>query len=216
MTCLIEGCRSKAISRGLCAKDYALARRQGTLQSYRRTREQLPTSRRDPEERFLSHLRFSDNVHNGTPCVVWATIRSASIRYATFVDDHDQPSPAHRWAYERYVGPIPEGLELDHLCRVTLCVNPAHLEPVTHAENMRRGVWRKRTHCKWGHEWTPENLIPTARGGVKCRQCSNRLSRETKRRRMKRRHDEGRCAGDLRCIHCAGKPLALFTVERVS
>ena len=45
---------------------------------------------------------------------------------------------AHRFSYEAFVGPIPEGLSLDHLCRNTLCVNPSHLEPVTHAENMRR------------------------------------------------------------------------------
>lgn len=46
---------------------------------------------------------------------------------------------AHRWMYEQLVGPIPEGLQIDHLCRVRECVNPAHLEPVTHAENGRRG-----------------------------------------------------------------------------
>lgn len=45
---------------------------------------------------------------------------------------------AHRVAYELWVGPIPEGMELDHRCKVRACINPAHLEPVTHAENMRR------------------------------------------------------------------------------
>jgi hypothetical protein len=51
---------------------------------------------------------------------------------------------AHRWAYEALVGPIPEGLQLDHLCRNPPCVNPAHLEPVTHAENMRRWAQTNR------------------------------------------------------------------------
>ena len=51
---------------------------------------------------------------------------------------------AHRVYYERHVGPVPEGLELDHLCRNPGCVNPEHLEPVTHAENIRRGYQAKR------------------------------------------------------------------------
>lgn len=50
------------------------------------------------------------------------------------------PTPAYRVVYELAVGPIPAGLVLDHLCRVIACVNPAHLEPVTHAENVRRGA----------------------------------------------------------------------------
>jgi hypothetical protein len=63
---------------------------------------------------------------------------------------------AHRVAYRLCVGPIPEGLELDHLCRVPSCVNPEHLEPVTHRENVLRGInpWAanaRKTHCPKGH-----------------------------------------------------------------
>lgn len=63
---------------------------------------------------------------------------------------------AHRWTYTKLVGPIPEGLQLDHLCRVRRCVNPAHLEPVTSRENTARGV-AKAAHairtgiCQYGH-----------------------------------------------------------------
>lgn len=69
---------------------------------------------------------------------------------------------AHRAAYELLVGPIPDGLELDHLCRNKTCVNPDHLEPVTHKENVQRdyrsrGVGRAETHCVNGHEWNEEN-----------------------------------------------------------
>ncbi len=76
---------------------------------------------------------------------------------------------AHRLAYEKLIGPIPEGLEIDHLCRQRSCVNPAHLEPVTHAENVRR-MGAAITHCKRGHEFTPENTR-RHEGRRRCRAC---------------------------------------------
>lgn len=81
---------------------------------------------------------------------------------------------AHRFAYECLVGPIPDGLELDHLCRNPSCVNPAHLEPVTHRENMRRGVLGARTHCLHGHPFDEENTYthPSVRGRI-CRTCAH-------------------------------------------
>jgi hypothetical protein len=91
---------------------------------------------------------------------------------------------AHREAYERANGPIPEGLVLDHLCRTPACVNPAHLEAVTQAENLRRSVRKPVTHCKHGHEFTPENCRPTKDGHKACRAC-HRLN-EAKRRARKR------------------------------
>jgi hypothetical protein len=71
---------------------------------------------------------------------------------------------AHRYAYEQLVGPIPEGLVLDHLCRNRLCINPLHLEPVTIGENIRRGAFDRagkitgsKTHCANGHPFDEEN-----------------------------------------------------------
>lgn len=81
---------------------------------------------------------------------------------------------AHRAVYELLVAPIPEGLHLDHLCRVRMCVNPAHLEPVTHAENNRRAA-RVITHCPSGHPYDDENTYVRGETGHRqCRTC-NRL-----------------------------------------
>jgi hypothetical protein len=74
---------------------------------------------------------------------------------------------AHRIAYEILIGPIPDGLELDHLCRNTSCVNPAHLEPVTHRENMGRGTFATKTHCPAGHLYA-EHMDPNATWGRVC------------------------------------------------
>ena len=82
---------------------------------------------------------------------------------------------AHTVAYELFVGPIPAGLELDHACRVRCCCNPYHVEPVTHAENMRRGIsgelQRGKTHCKRGHPLSGDNL-KVDRKQRRCLECS--------------------------------------------
>jgi hypothetical protein len=73
-----------------------------------------------------------------------------------------RPRHTHRLVYELLVGPVPEGLVLDHKCRTRLCVNPEHLEPVTHRENILRGVGltavhARKTHCPAGHAYSPSN-----------------------------------------------------------
>lgn len=83
---------------------------------------------------------------------------------------------AHRVSYETFVGPIPEGLQLDHLCRVRACVNPAHLEPVTHRENGRRGTGfaarcARKTHCPRGHAYDEANTRISPQGSRICRAC---------------------------------------------
>lgn len=83
---------------------------------------------------------------------------------------------AHRASYEAFVGKIPEGLTIDHLCRVPLCVNPSHLEPVSNKENILRsdGITAKasrQTHCKAGHLLSGENLY-LFKGHRHCRACN--------------------------------------------
>jgi hypothetical protein len=93
---------------------------------------------------------------------------------------------AHRATYEAVYGPIPLNLQIDHLCRNIGCVNPAHLEAVSAKENTMRSNAitaenARKTHCKHGHEFTPENTIED-RGGRKCRTCHNEQAKQRKRR----------------------------------
>lgn len=96
----------------------------------------------------------------------------------------------HRVAYRTFKGPIPEGLQIDHLCRVTSCFNPAHLEAVTKSVNVLRAVPfrgprrppRPKTHCTHGHEFTEANtyfgLSTIGRPRRWCRACAARRARE--------------------------------------
>ena len=98
---------------------------------------------------------------------------------------------AHRWVYEQEVGPIPDGLVLDHLCRVRNCVRPDHLEPVTNRENILRGtsppaVHARKMHCVNGHEFTPENTYRRLSGGRSCRQCTNEQQKNCRMRKQER------------------------------
>ena len=99
---------------------------------------------------------------------------------------------AHRAVYEATIGEIPDGLQLDHLCRNRGCVNPAHLEPVTSAENTRRGVGipainAAKLACARGHLFTPENTYTDDRRRRDCRACHVRRQTEYRARRSGQR-----------------------------
>jgi hypothetical protein len=89
---------------------------------------------------------------------------------------------AHRFSFEMLIGPVPDGLELDHLCRNRMCVKPTHLEPVPPQVNKLRGESptarnARKTHCKYGHDFSdPTVLILAANGKRKCRVCRDRAN----------------------------------------
>lgn len=124
-------------------------------------------------------------------CWLWRGT-TASNGYGRFVID-DRNQAAHRIAYVWLVGPVPEGLELDHLCSVRNCVNPRHLEPVTHRENTLRGdtitaAAAAKTHCPRGHELAGSNLVPSSlrNGRRDCLTCSRRRAAEYRERKRAR------------------------------
>lgn len=107
---------------------------------------------------------------NQSGCWLWSLTKDRDgYGYGCF---QQRKRRAHRLSYEAFVGPVPEGLHLDHLCRERSCVNPAHLESVTCGENIRRGNVgsKQRTHCKRGHSFA-ENGYRAKSGQKLCRLC---------------------------------------------
>ncbi|HJT99697.1 MAG TPA: HNH endonuclease signature motif containing protein [Actinomycetes bacterium] len=154
--------------RGLCPRHYMRLRRLGTTS--------LPTA----ADRFWKKVNREGPVPEHRPelgpCWLWtgATALSGYGRF-TLGGAHGPIVQAHRFAYELLVGPIPAGLELDHLCAMPPCVNPAHAEPVTGAENNRRSRSRsaenlRKTHCPQGHPYDQANTY-WYRGHRHCRTC---------------------------------------------
>jgi len=120
------------------------------------------------EDRFWAKVSPEPN----TGCWLWDA--SQSNGYGV-IKVSGKYRPAHRISYEMEHGEVEPGLVMDHLCRVPLCVNPAHLEPVTIGENVRRGdnFNRSKTHCHRGHEFTSENTLMINKGRSRsCRVCA--------------------------------------------
>lgn len=123
-------------------------------------------------------------VDERTGCWVWLLYRDPR-GYGRLTFRNKQGTMAHRWAWERVNGPIPEGMTVDHLCFNPGCVNPDHLRLLTHSENTRNQRQALKTHCVNGHEFTPENtyLKPGARNGSRtCRTCQREAVRKYQER----------------------------------
>jgi hypothetical protein len=128
---------------------------------------------RPAAERFWSRVNKDGPVPEHLPELgqCWLWMGGLARGYGHFSDEGRKHVGAHCWAYEQLVGPIPDGLTLDHLCHNKRCVNPAHLEPVSRGENSRRGQRSIRTGCcSNDHEFTPENTYWHS-GRRHCRTC---------------------------------------------
>lgn len=125
-------------------------------------------------ERLMSHISKSND------CWLWLG-KPANTGYGQigFGKRSERVTRnAHRVVYELLVGEVPEGKQLDHLCRNRMCVNPAHLEPVTQKENLLRGdtIPAKnavKTHCNRGHEFTDKNTYRYGSNQRMCRACAH-------------------------------------------
>lgn len=162
--CCVEGCQRKLIARGMCTRHYGFLVRNGS-----------PTRVLRPWGATIEQ-RFWAKVEKTEACWLWTGAKSHGYGnfYLSLGGGKYKQVQAHRWAYEAVTGPIPDGLVLDHLCRVKRCVNPRHLEPVPQRVNVLRGELPRalrENRCVNGHEYTPENTFVNSLSVRVCRVC---------------------------------------------
>lgn len=172
----MDGCSMMAYWRGLCRRHYI-------ADQYRDT--PIPAA-----ELLMEQLAKKIEVWD-CGCWVWTKAKFARSNHGMFGYNalgKNFTHYVHRWVYEHLIGPVPEGLVLDHLCRVEACCNPDHLEPVSNAENIRRGIGpdgglrRHQRACKRGHRFSPENTYVSKLGWRHCKVCARDRHRRTAKR----------------------------------
>jgi len=179
--CSIDGCRDIVKSRGWCNKHYLRWRNTGDPQATTK-----PVYSTDLD-------RFFAKVDASGDCWEWQAY--AHLGYGRF-GYQGKSIQAQRVVWMLLVGPIPEGHEVDHLCRNTLCVNPDHLEPVTPEENRRRArlveilssYQLSKTHCPQGHPYAGSNVyLDSVSGARRCRECrTDQFERSDAKKRARR------------------------------
>lgn len=185
-TCSVGGCTKPHDAKGFCKMHYARWRAYG---------DPLALPKRLVGADAIDKLAARMKIDAETGCWLWQG--ASRNNYGTiWVDGRCLTS--HRVAYELLVGPVPDGMDVDHVChsedltcqggatcRHRLCFNPDHLEPVTRRENAHRGRGlHGQTHCKYGHELTPENTYAIMEGRWVRRRC--RICESARRLRRRR------------------------------
>lgn len=169
--CAESGCLSPVRTRGLCNRHYQRARI-----------EAGGFPRLTDFERFWSRIDFGSSSGD---CWTWTL--TTRVGYGAFSLKHRYYS-VHRLTFEEFIGPIPDGYVIDHLCRNTRCCNPFHLEAVTSGENVLRGTGitaalvRSDT-CGRGHAYSEDNTVITKSGWRKCRTCRREAWRRSNAKR---------------------------------
>lgn len=155
-----------------------------------------------PRRNIAQHIKANIRIQPKTGCWFWLRYKDPNgygkigINYKVYL--------VHRVSYETFVGKIPKGLDLDHLCRNPSCCNPKHLEPVTRAVNLKRGIGGKlaalralaKTHCPQGHPYDEINTTRDSDGYRACRKCRASVRRRSYLKHIERRRAEARVAAN--------------------
>lgn len=185
--CSIAGCERRHKGRGLCDMHLQRLRTTGTtdapaskeIAGYDSIGRPVWQRAEDPKTKLMARVASGLN-----GCRIWTGAKND--KGYGLINVNGVRVYTHRLAYELFVGPIPDGLVIDHLCRNPPCCNPSHLEPVTGAENTRRGEPAQRTHCPQGHPYDEANtrwrkkIDKKSRRPVlarDCRQCDRERGR---------------------------------------
>lgn len=185
--CSITGCSNEHYARGWCKRHYITWFDHGDANHIR------PYIHGPAEDRFNYNIDRDGPIKDPQLGKCWVWTKSTDKKgYARFRDNDGKTVAVHRWSYSHFVGPIPEGMVIDHLCFNPPCANPRHLEPVTNKVNL---VERGRTNvaylnslkraCRSGHPLTPDNvyLEKAKHGSVRrCKSCRRAMYRSRRLR----------------------------------